>query len=63
MKIAGLLASTAVIHTNIPERVRAAEQSYSEGDVKYYYSTCKMCVNFCGIKVKTQNGVLITIWF
>ncbi len=50
--------------SDLSEIARASEQSkpFKEGDVKYYKSTCKMCVNFCGIKVKVQNGVIRAIY-
>jgi anaerobic selenocysteine-containing dehydrogenase len=62
VKIVGLLASAALIKTEIPSKVKAAEASFSEGRIEYYKSTCKMCVNFCGINVKVQNGVLRAIY-
>ncbi len=56
--------SALAAFSDISEIAKAAEQSkpFNEGDVRYYRSTCKMCVNFCGIKVKVQNGVIRAIY-
>ncbi len=48
----------------LSEIARASKRvkPFREGEVRYFHSTCKMCVNFCGIKVKLQNGVIRAIY-
>ncbi len=62
LKISGILASASFVNINFLSRVVRAQQSYSTGVVEYHNSTCKMCVNFCGIRVKTEDGILRAIY-
>jgi len=62
----------AVAGTGVPLSViaAAAQQSKSaapalagnEVVTRYVKSTCVMCVNFCGIEVKLENGVIRTVY-
>ena len=61
LKLASIIASAAVIKVEPLTRVLMAEESPSNS-VQYFNTTCRMCVNFCGIKVKTENGVLRAIY-
>ncbi len=62
LKLAGVLASASVINVDLFAEAFRKEKNALETSVEYFKSTCKMCVNFCGINVKTENGVLRAIY-
>ena len=65
IKKVGLLSAIAAVNAEIPVIAQEAGKSrgsYNPGETRYFRSTCKMCVNFCGIKVKLQDGVLRAVY-
>ena len=62
IKLIGTLTAASVVKVDLLAKVIESEKRFTPGTIEYFKSTCKMCVNFCGIKVKTENGVLRAIY-
>ncbi len=59
----GACAELSVSPTAIAQALTAAREGVSgPGATDYVKSTCAYCVNFCGINVKRENGVLRAIY-
>ncbi len=60
-----ILAGLAAVSGNLPVIARAAEMAKNKAGAAgttYVKSTCVHCVNFCGISVKLENGVIRSIY-
>jgi anaerobic selenocysteine-containing dehydrogenase len=65
IKNSSILAGLAAVSANLPVIASAAEKAKSgatAAGTTYVKSTCAHCVNFCGISVKLENGVIRNIY-
>lgn len=66
LKSSGALSALASAGMPMPAIAQAAKQAaappYSPGVEKYVKSQCVHCVNFCGIEIKIQDGVIRAIY-
>jgi len=61
----GIVAGLATVGGNLPLIAKAAAAAKGRGaaaPASYVKSTCVHCVQFCGISVKMENGIIRTIY-
>jgi len=66
LKGSGALAGAACVGVPLPVIAAAAsaatEKTAADGGVKYVNTTCVHCVNFCGQRIKVEDGVIRVVY-
>jgi len=60
--VAGVAAAGVNLSTVAAAASAATQGSAAAGGTQYVKSTCVHCVNFCGIEVKLEDGVIRTVY-
>jgi phenylacetyl-CoA:acceptor oxidoreductase len=60
--VAGVAAIGADVSTIAAAATQAKQSGMAASGTQYVKSTCVHCVNFCGIEVKLENGVIRTVY-